>query len=76
MLYNVTQLIIPAALATTIPGEKGAETMTAVPLSNDTIRRRIFNISDDLQEQPVEHLTDKCFVLQMDVVTDRDSFFC
>ena len=35
------------------------------------------DISDDLQEQLAEHLTDKCFALQMDKANDsnRDCLF-
>lgn len=73
------ELILPAALdmATILLGEKSATTLTAVPLSNDMVRRRIFDMSDDLQEQLVEHLTDKRSALQMDEATDsnRDCLF-
>lgn len=53
-------------------GEKSAETLKTVPLSNDSIRRRIFDISDDLQEQLIEPLTDKRFSLQFDEATDSN----
>ena len=67
-------LILPAALdmVSTMLDEKSAEKLKAVPLSNDTVARRISDISDDLEEQLTEKLKDKRFALQVDEATDSN----
>ncbi|XP_057706890.1 zinc finger BED domain-containing protein 5 [Corythoichthys intestinalis] len=49
-----------------------AAKIKTIPLSNDTIARRIDDIANDLQEQLVEELKDKRFALQFDEATDSN----
>ncbi len=43
-----------------------------IPLSNDTVARRINDIANDLKEQLVDKLKDKRFALQFDEATDSN----
>ncbi|XP_038162410.1 SCAN domain-containing protein 3-like [Cyprinodon tularosa] len=64
-------LLLPAAvvLAETMLDKKSADTLKTVPLSNDTVCRRIDHMGTDIVEQVVEKLGDS-FSLQMDESTD------
>ena len=65
------ELVFPAALdlvSTTI-GESAAEKLKAVPLSNNTIGRRIDKILDDINDQLVAKMRGTEFSLQLDEVT-------
>nr|XP_054593370.1 SCAN domain-containing protein 3-like [Nothobranchius furzeri] len=64
-------LLLPAAvvLAETMLDKRAAETLKTVPLSNDTICRRIEKMGTDIVEQVVGKLSDS-FSLQLDESTD------
>lgn len=66
-------LILPAAMdmAQTVLGEKEASKLKSIPLSNDTIQRRIADISMDLKLQVVERIN-SCgkYAIQLDESTD------
>lgn len=55
-----------------------AAKVKTIPLSNDTVARRINDIANDLQEQLVDKLKEKCFALQFDETTDsnKDCVLC
>lgn len=65
------QLILPAALdmVSIMLDETSAAKLKAIPLSNDTVARRICKISSDLQEQIFK---DSRFALQVDEATDSN----
>ena len=68
------ELILPAALdmVSIMLDDASAAKLKTVPLSNDTVARRIHDIADDLQEQLVDKLKDKRFALQFDEATDSN----
>lgn len=65
-------LILPAAIdiVSTMLGDSSAQQLKNIPLSNDTVCRRISDISDDLCQHLIEKLHNKCFALQVDEATD------
>lgn len=73
------QLILPAAvdMETIMIDEKSAAKLKTMPLSNDTIVRRISDISNGLEDQLIEKIKETCFALQVDEATDsnKDSLF-
>ncbi|XP_062250231.1 zinc finger BED domain-containing protein 5-like [Platichthys flesus] len=52
--------------------ETSASKLKVIPLSNDTVARRICDISNDLEEQLTEKMKDKRFALQVDEATDSN----
>ena len=72
------QLILPAALdmVSVMLNETSAAKLKAVPLSNDTVVRRICNIPSDLEEQLVEKLQERHFALQVGEATDAIQTAC
>ncbi|XP_064412766.1 protein FAM200B-like [Latimeria chalumnae] len=67
------ELILPSAIdmCTELLGESAAKKLKTIPLSNDTIRRRICGISEDIKLQTTDRLSvTDCFVLQLDESTD------
>ena len=67
--------VFPAALdlVSTIIGESAAQNIKAVPLSNNTISRRIDKISDDINYQLVAKMRGNKFNLQLDEATTSTS---
>ena len=65
------ELMLPAAfdLVSTMIGELAAQKLKAVPLSNNTISRRIDKISDDINDQLVAKMRGNEFSLQLDEAT-------
>lgn len=51
-------------------GESAGKLLSKVPLSNNTISRRIHHMADDLNDQLIEKLKEKAFGLQLDEATD------
>ncbi|XP_053171455.1 zinc finger BED domain-containing protein 5-like [Scomber japonicus] len=68
------ELILPAALdmVSVMLDDASAAKLKTIPLSNDTVARRINDIANDLQDQLVENLKDKRFALQFDEATDSN----
>ncbi|KAL4083746.1 hypothetical protein QTP88_029062 [Uroleucon formosanum] len=66
-------LILPAAvdIVSTMFGDNLAQQLKSIPLSNDTVSRRISDISEDLNEQLFEKLKNNVFGLQVDEATDK-----
>ncbi|MBN3304103.1 ZBED5 protein, partial [Amia calva] len=64
------ELCLPLAkeLMIIMCGEKSAKQLDLVPLSNDTITRRISDMADDVRSTLIEHIKmSRCFSLQLDV---------
>lgn len=68
------ELILPVALdmVSVMLDDASAAKIKTIPLSNDTVARRINDIANDLQEQLVDKLKDKRFALQFDEATDSN----
>ena len=60
-------------LVSTIIGESGAQKLKAVPLSNNTISRRIDKISVDINDHLVAKMRGNEFSLQLDEATTGTS---
>ncbi|XP_045483145.1 zinc finger BED domain-containing protein 5-like [Harmonia axyridis] len=69
------ELILPAAIdmVNIMVGESAGKLISKVPLSNNTISRRIHDIADDLNYQLIEKMKSKDFGLQLDEATDSNS---
>ena len=69
------ELVLPTALdlVLIIIGESAAQKLKAVPLSNNTISRRIDKILDDINDQLVEKIRGNEFSLQLDEATTSTS---
>ncbi|KAL4126049.1 hypothetical protein QTP88_010281 [Uroleucon formosanum] len=65
-LSHVAELIGTVACPEGRPGKL----LSKVPLSNNTISRRIHHMADDLNDQLIEKLKKKAFGLQLDEATD------
>ena len=65
------ELVLPAALdlVSTMLGESVAQELKLVPLSNNTICRRIDKIADDINDQLVAKMRENEFSLQLDEAT-------
>lgn len=65
-------LVLPAAIdmVKTMFGESYAKQLQQVPLSDNTVSRRIDDISEDLCEQLVSRLRTSKFAIQVDEATD------
>ena len=65
------EFVLPAALdlVSTMIGESAAQRLKAVPLSNNTISRRIDKISDNIDDQLVAKMRGNEFSLQLDEAT-------
>uniref|UniRef100_A0A8C5CF82 DUF4371 domain-containing protein n=1 Tax=Gadus morhua TaxID=8049 RepID=A0A8C5CF82_GADMO len=68
-------LILPAAIAMTLAmhGEKIASALKQIPLSNDTVSKRIIEIANDMKCQIIERVKNCRFSLQLDESTDVTS---
>ncbi|XP_022180962.1 zinc finger BED domain-containing protein 5-like [Myzus persicae] len=66
-------LILPAAvdIVSTMFGDNLAQQLKSIPLSNDTVSRRISDISEYLNEQLFEKLKNNVFGLKVDEATDK-----
>ncbi|GFX40134.1 SCAN domain-containing protein 3 [Trichonephila clavipes] len=73
------ELILPAAIeiVETMFGDNFAKELQSIPLSNDTVSRRIDDISEDVEQQLFGKLRDKLFLIQLDEATDsnKDAHF-
>jgi hypothetical protein len=65
-------LLLPAAIdmVQTMLGEKCAQQFPNIPLSNNTVSRRISDTSEDLEEQLTEKFRNNRFAIQIDEATD------
>ncbi|CAK9816162.1 SCAN domain-containing protein 3 [Anthophora plagiata] len=68
---NLIKPSISAFLKTVL--EKDNKDVKAMPLSNNTVSRRINEMSEDIEKQLVEKLKKRNFSVQLDVSTLRDS---
>lgn len=68
------ELILPAAIdiVETILGDNFAKQLQCIPLSNDTVARRIGDMSENIQQQLLSKLCDKLFSIQLDEATDSN----
>ncbi|GFY12613.1 SCAN domain-containing protein 3 [Trichonephila clavipes] len=73
------ELILPAAIeiVETMFGDNFAKELQFMPLSNDTVSRRIDDIAEDVEQQLFGKLRDKLFSIQLDEATDsnKDAHF-
>ncbi|GFV54366.1 SCAN domain-containing protein 3 [Trichonephila clavipes] len=53
-------------------GDNFAKELQSIPLSNDTVSRRIDDIAEDVEQQLFGKLRDKLFSIQLDEATDRN----
>ncbi|XP_045109127.1 zinc finger BED domain-containing protein 5-like [Portunus trituberculatus] len=70
------ELILPCAktMVKLVLGEKSAEKLNAISLSNNTVQRRISQISDDIREQVIQEIKRAgLFSIQLDESTDVQS---
>ena len=69
------ELVLPAALdlVSTLIGESVAQKLKVVPVSNNTICRRIEKISDDINDQLMAKMRGNDFSLQLDEATTSTS---
>lgn len=65
-------LILPSAMdmCETILGKESASKLKSIPLSDNTIARRIADMSDDIKTQLIDRLKQGCFAIQLDESTD------
>ncbi|XP_063813110.1 SCAN domain-containing protein 3-like [Pseudophryne corroboree] len=68
------ELILPAAvdMVNIMVGESAGKLLSKVPLSNNTISRRIQHMAEDLNDQLIEKMKGKDFALQLDEATDSN----
>ncbi|GFT61711.1 SCAN domain-containing protein 3 [Trichonephila clavipes] len=68
------ELILPAAIEIirTMFGDNFAKELLSIPLSNDTVSRRIDDIAEDVEQQLFGKLRDKLFSIQLDETTDNN----
>lgn len=68
------ELILPAALdmVSVMLDDASAAKIKAIPLSNDTVARRINDMANDLKEQLGDKLKETRFALQFDEATDSN----
>ncbi|XP_042911471.2 protein FAM200B-like [Parasteatoda tepidariorum] len=66
------ELVLPAAIeiVETMFGDNFSKQLQSIPLSNDTVARRIGDIAKDVQCQLFSKLRDKLFSIQFDEATD------
>ncbi|GFY19400.1 zinc finger BED domain-containing protein 5 [Trichonephila clavipes] len=73
------ELILPAAIeiVQTMFGDNFTKELQSIPLSNDTVSRRIDDIAEDVEQQLFGKLRDKLFSIQLDEATDsnKDAHF-
>lgn len=73
------ELILPAAIEIVeiMFGDNFAKQLQSIPLSNDTVARRIADIAEDVECQLLSKLRDKLFSIQLDEATDsnKDAHF-
>jgi len=69
-------LVLPAAIkiVTAMQGEAYANDLKSIPLSDNTVSRRISNISDDILKQLLNRLRSNYFAMQLDESTDISNF--
>lgn len=70
------ELILPCAktMVKLVLGEKSAEKLSAISLSNNTVQRRISLMSDDIKEQVIQKVKKNgLFSIQLDESTDVQS---
>ncbi|XP_063872897.1 zinc finger BED domain-containing protein 5-like [Scylla paramamosain] len=70
------ELILPCAktMVKLVLDEKSAEKLNAISLSNNTVQRRISQISDDIKEQVIQEIKRAgLFIIQLDESTDAQS---
>ncbi|GFY23203.1 protein FAM200A [Trichonephila clavipes] len=73
------ELILPAAIEIVeiMFGDNFAKELQSIPLSNDTVSRRIDDIAEDVEQQLFGKLRDKLFSIQLDEAThsNKDAHF-
>ncbi|GFX15874.1 zinc finger BED domain-containing protein 5 [Trichonephila clavipes] len=73
--HTITEeLILPAAIqiVETMFGDNFAKKLQSIPLSNDTVSRRIDDIAEDVEQRLFGKLRDKLFSIQLEEATDSN----
>jgi len=67
---------LPATIkiVTAMHGEAYANDLKSIPLSDNTVSRRVSNISDDILKQLLNRLKSNYFAMQLDESTDISNF--
>jgi hypothetical protein len=71
--YNIAEeLILPAAkdMVSCVLGDKSSKLLDKIPLSNNTIARRIHDMAGDVENQLAQRLQNNYFAIQVDESTD------
>ncbi|CAH1987209.1 unnamed protein product [Acanthoscelides obtectus] len=68
------ELILPAVIETvkTVSGDDLAKKLESIPLSNETVARRIGDIAEDVWRQLLGNLRDKLFLIHLDEASDSN----
>ncbi len=68
------ELILPAAIdmVSVMLDEASVAKLKTIPVSNDTMSRRIHDIANDIEEQLIEKIKGKRYALQVDEATDSN----
>ncbi len=68
------ELILPAAIdmVSVMLDEASVVKLKTIPVSNDTMSRRIHDIANDIEEQLIEKIKGKRYALQVDEATDSN----
>lgn len=71
--YNIAEeLILPAAkdMVSCVLGDKFSKLLDKIPLSNDTVARRIHEMAHDVEHQLAQRLQNNYYAIQVDESTD------
>ena len=75
--HTIVEELIPSAIdvVSTMIDDATASKLKAIPLADNNIARRIYDMSKDTEEQLNEKIGHNCFALQMDEVSDSNKEF-
>ncbi|GFW67221.1 SCAN domain-containing protein 3 [Trichonephila clavipes] len=76
-LKDISETLHAIEIVETMFGDNFAKDLQSIPLSNDTVSRRIDDIAEDVEQQLFGKLRDKLFSIQLDEATDsnKDAHF-
>ncbi|KAL0879427.1 hypothetical protein ABMA27_003178 [Loxostege sticticalis] len=70
--YNIAEELLPAAkdMVSCVLGDKFSKLLDKIPLSNDTVARRIHEMAHDVEHQLAQRLQNNYYAIQVDESTD------